>query len=332
MDAQQSPLRWYVRLVACTTSLLLLTGIYACAETPTPTATPSLVTQVSQLLTSGGDFVKSDRKNGIITYSGNAKFVWQDLSAFSDTLQLYQNPQTRAIEKAVASGNVRIVTQDTTVTGDQGTYYVDEQKMEIEGHAKAIRDNNMITAQRLIVWSAQKMLEGYGDATTERVVMTVYSQAVAPTDATATPTPNAAEPMTRILVEADTLKYDNEKRLATFTGNVNARKDTATIQAEEMLVYLAAADATTDNTIEKIEVNGKVLITQESMTVTGQKGVYNNREQVVTITGNAEQQAQAEDKKQQTVMRADTIRLVMKTNDVEGEGNVVVTAVLPEKK
>ncbi len=277
----------------------------------------------------GGDKVKTDRNTRTITFIGNAKFIRDEMSTFCDTLVIYWN-QAQEVEKAVAIGNVRLVTEDITETGEQGTFYNEDQKVELEGKAKAWQGNNTITAHRLIAFLDKKIVEGYSDPASERVVMTVYSQQDILTSEKNSDRSNNTidQEVSPIVIESDILKYNDSDQKAIFTGNVVATKDISTISADEMIVYLTRTKEAEENDIERIEVSGNVRVVQENITITGQKGVYLNKEQQAVIEGTAEKRAQAEDKIQNNLLKADTIRMLLATNDIEAEGNVSVQMLL----
>lgn len=269
--------------------------------------------------------MKTHTEDGMLktlTITDNAQFIREDISVFCETLVVYFTPN-REIEKAVATGDVRIITQDVTSTGEQGTFYAADQKLELEGKARAVQGNNTITAHLLVAFLETMMIEGYSDSGSERVVMTVYSQQTPSSEDTPEqPDQPAESELSPIVVESDDLKYDNAVRKAIFTGKVVATQDPMKINADTMYVYLTAGEDTEVNDIEKIEVSGNVRIVQENVTIKGVNGIYLNAEDVAVIEGNTEQQAQAEDGTQ--TLFADRITLLLTTNDMEAEGNVIV--------
>lgn len=283
-----------------------------------------------QLLITGDRF-DTDRQKGTYTYSGNVQFQWQDITAFCDKLISYGT--LVQVEKAELLGNVRILTQDITATGEKAIYSLKEQTMELEGKARIVQGKNIITAYRIVMFMETSSLEGYGNSkTTERVIMTVYTQQASPAGTAPatdnTPSEPAVAPMT---VEADTLKYDKTGRTAVFTGNVNAQKDQSQIVADEMTVYLAGAEGTTDTEIEKIGLSGHVRILQDTVTITGAQGEYNYTEQTVRMEGNAEEQAQLDDRGQNTRLQADWFKFFLATSDIQAEKATIVL-IPPETK
>lgn len=301
---------------------LVALGIGGATVQAQPIETTQPAEQQQPLLVTGDRF-DTDRQKGTYTYSGNVQFQWQDLNAFCDKLISYGT--LLEIEKAELLGNVRILTQDITATADKAIYALNNQNMELEGKARIVQGKNVITAHRLILFTETSSLEGYGDSeTAERVIMTVYSSEPSET----TPPEPAVAPMT---VESDTLKYDNDGRIAVFTGSVRTQKDLAEILADEMTVYLSGAEGTTDTEIEKIGLSGHVRIVQDTATITGAQGEYHYRDQTIRMEGNAEEQALLEDRSQNTRLRADWFTFFVATSDIKAE-NATITIIPPETK
>lgn len=277
-----------------------------------------------------GDNFRTDMKNGIYYLNGNARFIRGDDSVFCDELVVYMTPE-RQVEKAIAKGNVRILTQEVTAAGDEGTFYLDEQKVELEGHAKAGQGNNTITAHRIVAWLDRNGIEGYGSEGTERVVMTIYSE---PVDETSTPEaqPENTDPQqpSLITIESNVLTYDEAQGFSLFTGKVNARQNGMAIQSDEMRVYLADSQESGKNEIERIEVMGNVRIVQDTFIVTGEEGVFLNAEQSAVIKGTEEQQARAENSAEKSILNADMITILLESDDIQAKGNVSFETVLSE--
>lgn len=277
-----------------------------------------------------GDSFKTDMKNGIYHWIGNARFIRGDDSVFCDELLVYMTPE-RQVEKAIATGNVRILTQEVTATSEQGTFYLDEQKVELEGHAKVAQGNNTITAHRIIAWLEGSAVEGYGSKETERVIMTIYSEPVDQETTGQETIEETEQPQpSLIVIESDTLKYDESQEYSIFTGDVKAKQNGMDIQADEMRVYLADAQNAESNSIDRIEVMGTVRIVQDAFVITGAEGVFIDSEHSAVIKGTPEQQARAENAAEKSILNADTITILLETNDIQANGNVSVEMMLTE--
>lgn len=263
-----------------------------------------------------------------MTCTGNVKLVQGEASMFSDELKAYLEAGRNRIHKAVVTGNVRIVNNDITATGDEGIFYNDEQKFELNNNAKVWQNNNTITGHQIVVFLQEKILEGYSnEQKTERAVMTVYSKGKkmfpfgqpSETENTDTPENTSEEEASPIVVVADTLKLDDMAGLATFTGNVVATQEVNEFRSDEMNVYILKSPEG-GNDVEKIELNGNVQITSETTVVTGEKGVYTAKEQYAVIEGSSQKMAHIEDKTQNMDARSPIIELLLATKVINLKG------------
>lgn len=313
-------------------------AVVTSAQEASSTTTPASDSEIR--VDMGGDAFKTDMKNGVYTWTGNARFIRGNESVFSDELMIYMTPE-RQVEKAIAKGNVRILTEAITASGDEGTFYLDEQKVEITGHAKAAQGNNSITAHRIMALLEGSALEAYGSRETERVIMTIYSEPVTESpDGEAggadVPEPPAdPQPPSLIAIESDTLQYDESQEYAVFTGMVQAQQQGLDIRADKMRVYLTAADdaAAADEggtSIDRIEVSGNVKVRQDGIIVTGADGEFDQVERAAVITGTAAQQARAENTDDRSILHADTITILLDSDDIQAEGDVSFETIMTE--
>lgn len=294
-------------------------------ETASESASPETEKKPTGQIMVTGDQLEFDRANNLVTYTGNVKVVQDDTSMFSDTLILHLAKQgSRKLEKAVATGNVRLVNNDITATGEEGIFYNTEQKLELIKNATIWQGNNTITAHRILAYLEQEIIEGYSDKTSERAIMTVYSKGdvIKPfgqTEETDTPAESdapAQEEASPIVIVSDKLKLDNSSGLGTFIGKVTATQLTTELNADEMKVYLIKTDDG-ENDVEKIEVFGNVHIVQGTMTITGETGYFQNAEQYAQVEGSAKKKARVEDNAQNLTLEAPIIKLYLDTNKIE---------------
>lgn len=324
----------------------------------TAAPTPDAAKKPGKLVITG-DNLDIDSKNKIATYTGNVKVVQGDTTMFSDTLKIFLDATGRQLEKAIATGNVRIVSASGMATGEEGTFYNTEQKIELTKHAKVWQENNTITANRIVAFLQEKIVEGYSDETDERVVMTIYStgDAQSPFDlltgATPTPAPEASpsdqkqqaspngkapkkdaaknektaakktekEEATPIVITSDTLRMDNATQQATFSGDVIVTKAPTEIRSDEMVVYIVKT-AEERNDIDKIEVFGHVKITHETNIITGEKGEFLKQKQFAKVEGSSSKKARAENTAQNLTVEAPVIHIDLKTNQIKASGGV----------
>lgn len=91
---------------------------------------------------------------------------------------------------------------------------------------------------------------------------------------------NAREP---IEIAADALEVQQDKRIATFTGNVSANQGTMVMKADRLIVtYSQAGDA---NSISKLDAVGKVFLSTATETAQGNSATYDVPAGIITLTG-----------------------------------------------
>lgn len=95
----------------------------------------------------------------------------------------------------------------------------------------------------------------------------------------------SAESKAPIEIDADALEVMQKDNMAIFSGNVVAKQATMNLKADKMTVYYSEAGAK-QNGIKSIEVEGNVFLSTPTETASGQKGVYDTLNEVVTLSGN----------------------------------------------
>ena len=91
-----------------------------------------------------------------------------------------------------------------------------------------------------------------------------------------------------IQIESDKLEVQQEQNLAIFTGNVNVVQGATLMKAGKMTVYYVkgGGSATTGSAnIDHLEVDGKVYIKTETQVATGDRGTFDMKSQVFTLSG-----------------------------------------------
>jgi len=91
-----------------------------------------------------------------------------------------------------------------------------------------------------------------------------------------------------IQIESDKLEVQQEQNLAIFTGNVNVVQGTTLMKAGKMTVYYvkgAGSAATGSANIDHLEVDDKVYIKTETQVATGDRGTFDMKSQVFTLSG-----------------------------------------------
>jgi len=94
-----------------------------------------------------------------------------------------------------------------------------------------------------------------------------------------------------MVIKADTLEIDNERKIVTFTGSVDAKRDNTTINCQKMLVYYK--DQPSEGASEKMEVavdrivaKGKVKISlPNGVLAMSEQATYYESDEKVILTG-----------------------------------------------
>lgn len=91
-----------------------------------------------------------------------------------------------------------------------------------------------------------------------------------------------------IQIESDKLEVQQEQSIAVFTGNVNVVQGTTLMKAGKMTVYYVkggGSAATGSANIDHLEVDDKVYIKTETQVATGDRGTFDMKSQVFTLSG-----------------------------------------------
>jgi lipopolysaccharide export system protein LptA len=137
-----------------------------------------------------------------------------------------------------------------------------------------------------------------------------------------------------MVINSNTLEVDDQKRIVTFKGDVNAKRDDFVIDCQQMLVYYRTmpgqkGQEESETKIEKIVATGNVRIQRsEGGLATSEKAVYFQNEEKVVLTENPVV------KKGKDFVEGDRITIFLKENRsvVESSGNRRVKAIIFPKK
>ena len=132
-----------------------------------------------------------------------------------------------------------------------------------------------------------------------------------------------------IVIKSNSLEFDHQRKMVTFSGNVDAKRDDWTILCQKMVVYYGekGKESTQKESmkIDKIVAKGDVRITRQSGGLaTADEATYYWDEERVVLTGKPVVQ-QGDDFVEGTV-----VTLLLKENKslVEGSGDTRVRAVI----
>ena len=91
-----------------------------------------------------------------------------------------------------------------------------------------------------------------------------------------------------IEITADELEVQQNKQIATFTGNVNALQGEMLLRAETVTVYYRpqSGSAAVQGAISRIDAAGQVFFSSPGQTAQGDTGVYDVDKSIIVLNGN----------------------------------------------
>lgn len=112
--------------------------------------------------------------------------------------------------------------------------------------------------------------------------------------------PNALQGLSQngdkpVQIKAQTFEVRDKDKIAKFSGNVHVVQGDTTIRCKSLIVTYgvdtggapaAQPGPGGKSQISKLEALGGVIVTQNDQTATGERGVYDLRTRIVTLTGN----------------------------------------------
>jgi lipopolysaccharide export system protein LptA len=107
-------------------------------------------------VTVDADQLENLQKEGLVVFSGNVVASQNSSTQFADRMEVYLDDKRDRIVRTVSTGNVRIITKDCrTGTAKRAEYYDAEQRVVLIGNARAWRDDNVVTGERITIYLAE---------------------------------------------------------------------------------------------------------------------------------------------------------------------------------
>ncbi len=135
------------------------------------------------------DRLEAFNEERLVVFAGHAVAVQGDRVIRADRINVYYKKKSDEnkspvapdanlgqggdLDRIVALGKVRITQRDRVVTGDEATYYQDDQKIVVTGHAVLRENENVVRGDRITVLINEK--KGVVEGTpAKRVTATIY--------------------------------------------------------------------------------------------------------------------------------------------------------------
>ena len=97
------------------------------------------------------DRLELDDIANILVFTGDAVAIQDDVSIHGDRLTLQYQGETREIEQIVAEGNVKILQQDRTATGNKAVLY-QEGRVVLTGNPKVSQGDNYVQGEQITIF------------------------------------------------------------------------------------------------------------------------------------------------------------------------------------
>lgn len=153
--------------VGCILLLLCATVVLAAQTSPSGEREPREPTTVT------ADRLEVSLKEHRAIYSGNVVAKTTDLTVTAERMEFDFDEKMEAVERMVAVGNVHISqTEGKKAAAERATYYVLQDKVVLEGHARAWGQGNTVNATRITLFIKEDRHVAEGDES-ERVTAVI---------------------------------------------------------------------------------------------------------------------------------------------------------------
>lgn len=153
--------------------VLLLTPGPAAGEAPPPVPGGAGPTPRGGAITISADRLEVDRKAHTATYAGNVVARDSTLTILADRMDFTFDEAMQQVQRVRATGHVRIAERGgREATADTATYFAREEKVLLEGNARAWQEENVVTGTTMTLYLREDrhVVEGEGDARVHAVI------------------------------------------------------------------------------------------------------------------------------------------------------------------
>lgn len=206
------------------------------------------------------DKLELDNKQQRATYTGNAKAVRDTTTLTCDRIEVQLS--AREVQRITARGNVVAIDGDREARGDEADYDNGTGVLTVRGNPRGKQGNREITGEQLTFTTG-----------IDRLTVTKAKTRVED--------PKDADKL--VAIDADLLVLENPKSIATWKGNVRARRGNMLLTAPELTAHYDEHGA-----ITRLEARGGVEATEADRWARGQRADYDVARGVLVVTGKPE--------------------------------------------
>jgi len=95
------------------------------------------------------DTVEATQKQNTVTFKGNVIAKQENTTVSANLLVITYDVDNKRVKEIVASGNVKVVSQDRRATGQKVVFNQDENKVTLEGDAVIREGENVVRGERV---------------------------------------------------------------------------------------------------------------------------------------------------------------------------------------
>jgi lipopolysaccharide transport protein LptA len=194
-----------------------------------------------------------DREHKAV-YRGHAKAVRDTTTMTCDTLTVFYS-EAREVLRIEADGNVEAVDSDRHAWGDHADFDNATGVLKVKGSPRAQSGERKVSGDEITFTTGIDRLEVTKPKTTDQ----------------------------QIVIDADTLVLDADKKVATWQGHVKAKKTTTTLVAPTLV-----ARYDDKGTITRVEARGGVVVTDKDRWARGARADYDATQGRLVVTGKPE--------------------------------------------
>ena len=140
-----------VSFIFCFILVVLRSGLAWCADNPSLSR-----------ITIEADRMESLQKENAVTFSGHVEARQGDFFLNADSMTIYYfsadtkknsvGGLSKDVKKLSAHGNVTVSKKEMTASGDRVDYFAPEKKVVISGNSRVLRDSNLITGEKIVLY------------------------------------------------------------------------------------------------------------------------------------------------------------------------------------